>query len=96
MEWQDALDALPVGRQGRKEVTEPMATHIVVGFMRQEIYPRLRAAQDALSRQGLQAVLLPASPKSLVISVCASRYREHRTAPSPRTHWNLSERWDST
>jgi hypothetical protein len=65
MEWQDTLDNLPVEQQGRKKATEPHATNIVLGFMRHEIYPRLREAQDAFSGQGLQTTLLPASPEEL-------------------------------
>jgi hypothetical protein len=63
--WEQELKHLPTDANGRKATQEPTSTEIVLEFLRDEIYPRLKFAQDNFAKQELHATIQPVSPEEI-------------------------------
>lgn len=75
MSWQEKLNNLPITQSGKREAQEPIATEIVLEFMREEVYPRLKVAQTSFFESGLEATVSPEFTEKIssdTTSVCLS------------------------
>lgn len=63
--WKQELNRLPTNEAGRKEANESSSTEIILQFMREEIYTRLKSAKDSFSKPELNIAIFPASPEDI-------------------------------
>jgi hypothetical protein len=63
--WKQELNHLPTDEVGGKEAQEPISTEIVLQFMKDEIYPRLKSAKDNFAKPELNVKIFPASPEGI-------------------------------
>lgn len=63
--WKQELNHLPTDETGGKETQEPISTEIVLQFMRDEIYPRLKSAKDKFAKPELNVKIFPTSPENI-------------------------------
>jgi hypothetical protein len=62
MSWREKLLSLNTDETGRREVQEPLATEIVLEFMKNEVYPSFQCMQNVFAEKGLQAEISPSLP----------------------------------
>jgi hypothetical protein len=75
MIWQEKLSSLPTTQTGNREAQEPVTTEIILEFMSEEVYPRLKASQASFVESGLEATISPELVEEIssdATSVCLS------------------------
>jgi hypothetical protein len=71
--WQEKLSGLPISQTGNRDAQEPVTTEIILEFIREEIYPRLKAAQVSFVESELEFTVSPESADKIssdATSVC--------------------------
>ncbi|HEY9625785.1 MAG TPA: hypothetical protein V6C84_00650 [Coleofasciculaceae cyanobacterium] len=75
MIWRERLSNLPTTQVGNREAQEPVTTEIILEFMSEEVYPRLKAAQVSFVESGLESTISPELAEEILSdapSVCLS------------------------